>query len=84
LEVFLNPQVTDPEGTEMKVKRIVVGVALATVVAACGEVEVPLLPAGPSYDGGGHTLGSGGRSTDTTTTTTTTTSGGGHTLGSGG
>lgn len=67
----------------MKLKRMVVGVALATAVAACGDVEVPLLPAGPSYDGGGHTLGSGGRSTDTTTTTTTS-SGGGHTLGSGG
>lgn len=66
----------------MKVKRIVVGVALATAVAACGDAGVPLLPAGPSYDGGGHTLGSGGRSTDSTTITTTT-SGGGHTLGGG-
>jgi hypothetical protein len=67
----------------MKAKRILVGLALATGVAACGDAGVPLMtPTGPSLDGG-HTLGSGGRAVDSTTTQTDTTQRGGHTLGSG-
>ena len=44
----------------MKAKRVLVGVALAAGVAACGDVGAPLSPAGPSFDGG-HTLGGGAR-----------------------
>jgi hypothetical protein len=68
----------------MKVKRILVGVALAAGVAACGDAGSPLIPAaaGPSLDGG-HTLGGGARAGDSSTTQTDTTQRGGHTLGGG-
>ena len=67
----------------MKAKRILVGLVLATGVAACGDVGAPLMtPTGPSFDGG-HTLGGGARAVDSTTTQTDTTQRGGHTLGSG-
>jgi hypothetical protein len=70
----------------VKARRIVAGLALVVGAAACGgDTSAPLSPAGPSYDGGGHTLGSGGGTPGTTTTQGDTTQrGGGHTLGSGG
>jgi hypothetical protein len=67
----------------MKARRFLIGVALVTGVAACGDVGKPLLPTtGPSFDGG-HTLGGGARAGDPTTIQTDTTQRGGHTLGSG-
>jgi hypothetical protein len=68
----------------MKAKRILIGVALVTGVAACGDAAAPLMPtAGPSMNG--HTLGGGAREGDSTSTQsdTTSTQRGGHTLGGG-
>jgi hypothetical protein len=69
----------------VKARRIVAGLALVVGAAACGgDTPAPLSPAGPSYDGGGHTLGGGGGTPGTTTTQGDTTQrGGGHTLGGG-
>lgn len=64
----------------MKAKRILVGVALVAGAAACADTPAPMLPAGPSFDGG-HTLGSG--TMESSTQTDTTPGRGGHTLGSG-
>jgi hypothetical protein len=67
----------------MRAKRILLGAALVTSVAACGDVGSPMVPAAtPSFDGG-HTLGSGARATDSTTMQTDTTQRGGHTIGAG-
>jgi hypothetical protein len=67
----------------MNAKRLVIGLGLLLSAAACGDAAPPLLPAGPSFDGG-HTLGSGTRAGDgSSTTQTDTTQRGGHTLGSG-
>jgi predicted small lipoprotein YifL len=68
----------------VKAKQVLVGVALVTAVAACGNAGAPLLPpAAPSLDGG-HTLGGGARVNDSTTTMQTdTTQRGGHTIGAG-
>jgi hypothetical protein len=63
--------------------RLLLGLALVASAAACGDTPAPMLPAGPSFDGG-HTLGSGGGTPAPTTQSDTTQRGGGHTLGSGG
>lgn len=67
----------------MWAKRILLGAALVTAVAACGNAGSPLVPAAdPSFDGG-HTLGSGARVGDSAPMETDTTQRGGHTLGAG-
>lgn len=70
----------------MSRKRLFSGIALAVVLAACGESgRDPLAPDfGPSLDGGGPVVG--GNRTDSTTTTTTvesdtTSRGGGPVVG---
>ena len=70
----------------MKAKRTALGLVLVAGIAACGDSTAPLLPTGPSYEGG-HTLGGGTRETDTGTTSAPMAGdsvGRGHTLGSGG
>jgi hypothetical protein len=68
----------------MRAKRLLVGAALVTSIAACGEDGAPFIPTTtPSFDGG-HTLGGGaGAGAPTTTTQMDTTQRGGHTLGGG-
>lgn len=70
----------------MRAARIAIGLALAASAAACGQSPAPLLPGGPSYDGG-HTLGGGARAEDSGTLSepapSDSTRRGGHTLGSG-
>lgn len=71
----------------MKMLRVAIGLMLAAGAAACGGPSSPVLPAGPSFDGG-HTLGSGAGAppvpTEPEATTSADTTGrGGHTLGSG-
>lgn len=67
----------------MKAKRILVSLALAAGVGACGDVGAPLLPPAKPLLDGGHTLGGGARGLDSITTQTDTTQRGGHTLGGG-
>lgn len=71
----------------MKALRVAIGLMLAAGAAACSGSSSPILPAGPSFNGG-HTLGSGAGAPPAPTGSETTTSGdstarGGHTLGSG-
>lgn len=70
----------------MKAARIPIGLALVAIAAACGQSSAPLLPAGPSHDGG-HTLGGGARGEDSGTLSEPAAGDsaqrGGHTLGAG-
>lgn len=81
----------------MQTRLLLTTLVLAATVAGCERANpaAPVVPNGPSYDGG-WTIGSGGRS-DTTTTRSSSTSttggtlcasseedGGGWTIGSGG
>jgi len=66
-------------------RTIMVSCALVGL-AACGESDSPVAPAGPQYDGGGYTIGSGSREAGAGTTSSDASPerGGGFTIGSGG
>jgi hypothetical protein len=71
----------------MKVLRGAIAITLAAGAAACTSPTSPVLPAGPSFDGG-HTLGGGARGQGTgelgaTVAGDSVGRGGGHTIGSG-